>query len=140
MSTPGEFMLLVQHSLEKLEQECPPAYAALCHRLCKHCLRVSVDGEMFSLSLSGSSLRLLPQVLEATVELEASRQTLLEVLEGRLPLLDAVLQGRLFLRGTSEALIDFHEALVIYVRGAVRCASLPRLLPILHQQAAQHPD
>jgi len=135
MSTPGEFMVLVRHSLERLEQECPPAHAALRHRLRDHCLWITIDGEQFSLAPVGRSLRLSPALPQATVELQTSRRTLLEVLEGSLPLLDAVLQGRLFLRGTAQALIEFHEALVIYMRGAVRCPSLPELLPILRQQA-----
>ena len=126
-------MTLVRHSLEKLEQECPLAHAALRHRLRNHCLWISIEGEQFSLASVDRSLRLSPALPQATVELRTSRQTLLEVLEGHLSLLDAVLQGRLFLRGSAQALIEFHEALVIYMRGAVRCPSLPELLPILRQ-------
>lgn len=136
MSTTGEFMTLVGHSLERLEHEYPPSYVALHHRLRRHCLQLEIDGERFSLFPDGGSLQLGEAGREVTVELRTSRRILLDVLENRLSLLDAVLQGSLFLRGTAQALSDFHEALVIYIRGAVRCPSFPALLPLLRRQAA----
>ena len=138
MSTPGEFQALIARSLALLEREHALAFAALRASLRGQRLRLEIGAERFSVTHDADTLRLGAPEGGSTVELRTTRQTLLALVEHETSLLEAVLRGRLELRGTVPALARFHDALALYLHGAVRSPSFPALLPELRHLAAPH--
>jgi len=65
--------------------------------------------------------------LSEDVEVGLDKPILLDLVDGRVTLEDALLEERLRLRGSLDALVEFDEALYIYLGGAVRCPSFPEL-------------
>ena len=60
--------------------------------------------------------------------LNTSRQAILDLVDARLTLVDAILEGQLDLIGEATDLGLLYETLLTYLRGAVRCPSIPSLL------------
>lgn len=87
-----------------------------------------VDGEEVSLTFAPGGVYLAPQVRYPTVVLHTSRRTILDVIDARLTLNEAVLADEILLQGSPADLAVYHEGLLTYVRGAVRCPSFPSLL------------
>jgi hypothetical protein len=113
-------------SLRLLASEKPHVHAAMCTML---------DGKELELSIDGARvvLRFTPEiaVMDASraphIRLESDRAAVLAVLDG-LCLEEAVETERITLRGAIDDLVLFHDALLTYLHGAVRCPSFPRLL------------
>jgi hypothetical protein len=128
-------MALLVQSLVELASEQPRAYAEMCRVLAPRRLLLHVDGER-------AALRCSPNVVEtdgvdgdAAVEAHANRRVILDLLDARTSLLEALLTERLILRGGLDDLIAFHDGLAAYLRGAVRCRNFPSLLDRYRQGA-----
>ena len=65
---------------------------------------------------------------EADGELRTTSAAILDLTNGRLCLIDALLNEQLFLRGPLDVVVRFDRALGCYLAGAVRAASFPALL------------
>jgi hypothetical protein len=115
-------------SLVALRQECPTAYFLMCGQLAPRRVRLMIDGESVTLAFDPSGARVLPVAQNPTAELVTSRRTILDVLDARLTLAEAVLSDAIVLKGRVDDLAAFHDGLMTYVRGAVRCPTFPRLL------------
>jgi hypothetical protein len=81
-----------------------------------------------STAFDPSGVHVLPEAKEPTAELVTSRNTILNILDARLTLAEAVLSDAIVLKRHVDDLIAFHDGLMTYVRGAVRSPSFPRLL------------
>ena len=115
-------------SLVALRQECPTAYFLMCSQLAPRRVRLMIDGESVTLAFDPSGAHVLPVAQNPTAELVTSRRTILDVLDARLTLAEAVLSDAIVLKGCVDDLTAFHDGLMTYVRGAVRCPTFPRLL------------
>ena len=122
------FAALVQRSLEVLRCEQPDAFAALASRLRDRRLRFVIDARPLDLSSDGKNVTVGPPGDSAIAELEPARRPLVDLLRGRTNLLDELARERIGLTGSAAALWELHEALLDYLRGAVRCPSFPSLL------------
>jgi hypothetical protein len=126
------FAVLVRRSLVVLRQEHPVAYQALCSQLAGELLLVVVEDEEIRLAFTRDAVREVEALAASpTTEFRTDRRTLIDILEGRSSLLEAVLGDRVYLLGAPRSLWRFHEGLVSYLQGAVRCPSFPPLLAAL---------
>jgi hypothetical protein len=74
------------------------------------------------------STRGAPATSATTVVVRTGRATLLDLIDGRSSLTDAVLRDAVLLRGDRQDLVRFHDALWLYLQGAVRAPSMSELL------------
>jgi hypothetical protein len=121
-----------QVSLQALRQECPEAYQGICGLLAGKDLLVVLDGEpAVRLQFFAHEIA-LHQVQEPFtadwLRLHTSWQTILDLVDARLSLLEAVYQGQLDFRGEATRLIVLYEAMLLYLRGGLRSPTFPRLL------------
>ncbi len=105
----------------------------MCRLLAPREVLLVIDGEAVVLAFDPASAHLLPGQRQPAVQLYTSRQTMLDVIDARLTLAEAVLADAIRLQGNVDDLAVFHEGLLTYVRGAVRCPSFPRLLDRFRQ-------
>ena len=115
-------------SLIALRQECPTAYFLMCGQLAPRRVRLAIEGESVTVAFEPSAVHVLSETKESTAEVVTSRQTILDVLDARLTLAEAVLSDAIVLKGHISDLTAFHDGLMTYVRGAVRSPSFARLL------------
>lgn len=118
----------VEASLASLRGEFPQAYFLMCRALAGRTVLLSIDGEEIPLAFEPRTARVAPKLPQADVRVRTTREAILDVLDDRLSLEGAVESGRLELWGAIEDLERFHDALLVYVGGAVRCPSFPALL------------
>lgn len=111
-----------------MRDECPQAYGLICRLLASREALVLIDGETVALTFRLDEVHVLHQPHSPHVEMHTSRQTILDLIDARLTLDQAVLADAIVLRGNVQDLGLFHEAWLNYVRGAVRCPSFPALL------------
>ncbi len=124
-----EFAEFLSRSLEILGREMPRSHARLCASMQGRCVAIEVDGPPVLVSFEGGGCAVGPLgVTPPSVEAVLSKQAILDLLDGRDSLEDAVWSDRFFLRAPVRELERFLEALLLYLRGAVRCPSLPALL------------
>jgi hypothetical protein len=122
------FATFLTHSMALLAAEKPAVAARLGALLCDREAVVQVDDERVGIVFPGGVFQLVADVARPFIELRSSRRTILDVVNGRLTLEDAVWGDHLWLRGHLDDLVRFHDALVLYLQGAVRCPSFPWLL------------
>jgi hypothetical protein len=122
------FATFLTHSMALLGAEKPEVAARLGALLCDREARVQVDAERLGIVFPAGVFHLVEDVAQPFIELRSSRRTILDVVDGRLTLEDAVWGEHLWLRGHLDDLVRFHDALVLYLQGAVRCPSFPWLL------------
>jgi len=92
-------------------------------------IRIMLDGEVITIAFDQRpNLPAPSEPASPCVHLTTNTQTILDLADARLSVLDAILSGRLDLRGEAGELALFYEALLTYLRGAVRCLSFPSLL------------
>lgn len=127
MSDPS-FRAFLAVSLATLRRECPAAHEQMCRQLDARRVRLRVGSEEFGLSVQRDVVRLGPRPVQAHVDVETDRRTILDVVAARASLLDVVVDERLHLRGAADELLRFHDALLSYVAGAVRSPTFPNLL------------
>jgi len=123
---------LLDESLAVLQREQPAIYARLCEALVGLRLDIRVDRESMSVGFEPAGHRVTAEVIAmegpAGARFRASRGAVLDVLDGRISLAEAVLSGRLEAYAPLPRLLELHDALLLYVNGAVRCPSFPALL------------
>ncbi len=122
------FSGFLAHSMTLLAAEKPRVHARLCALLRDREASVTMDGVITGIAFPGGAFRLVQTVDRPFIELRASRRTVLDVIDGRLTLEEAIWGSQLELRGGLDDLVRFHDALVVYLHGAVRCPSFPWLL------------
>jgi hypothetical protein len=115
-------------SLHALAREAPAFYAHLCATLRGQRLHVNRGREEFALHFQGETVVTAPPDGSEDLHLGVDRRTILALFDGELTLEEALLQDRLTVRGSLAQVSDMFDALLIYLRGAIRCPSFPSLL------------
>jgi hypothetical protein len=120
-----ELLPLVANSLAAIRAECPEAYRRLCAALGGRSARFDVDGEVIFVRSNGGEVEAGSDARGAnvTIEVTAGRRALLDLIDGRQNLEEAVLEGGVDARGGVEDLIALHDGLRWYVAGSVRAPS-----------------
>ncbi|MDC0683647.1 sterol-binding-like protein [Sorangium atrum] len=123
---------LLDESFATLARELPEAYARMCARFAGKTVRIEVDGERFVAAFESAAARVRRVGTEDDVGADASittsRRAIRDVLEARRSLSDAVLADEVEAVAPLDSLVEVLAGLSMYVHGAVRCPSFPRLL------------
>lgn len=127
----------LEGSLSALRRDLPWIYARLCARVAPRELRLKVDDELVGLRCGEDEIRRIEPPSAPAVEAHIDRQAILDLVDARITLLDALLEERLVVRGALDDVIAFHDGLMIYLHGAVRDPSFPALL---RRFRGAHPD
>ncbi len=119
---------LLRRSVEHLEQEVPDSYRLLLAQLGPMVVELDVDGEVFSLR-GGDRLRVSDGAADAAgARIATSRVTILDVLDARVALGEAVEAGTVSVQGSLDDVQRAHDSLSAYVHAAVRAPSQSALL------------
>jgi hypothetical protein len=118
---------LVQRSLEALRRECPEAYRRLSAALGRRVVRIDTGDEIIAIRGSASGVEATGGDAPAAVEAAMDKREILDLVEGRRSLEEALLLGRVEVRGAIEDLLALHDGLRWYVAGGVRSPSFAGL-------------
>lgn len=119
---------LLRRSIAHLEDEVPQSYRVLVATLGSLVVQLDVDGEVFALR-GGNRLRVSNGTAPgAGVRIATSRLAVLELIDARVGLGEAVEAGMVRVHGSLDDVQRVHEALQAYVHAAVRASSQPALL------------
>lgn len=122
-------------SLAALRSELPWIYARLCHELAPREVAITVDGERVSVAAGREELAVLEAPRDPAVRAVTSRRAILDLIDARLTLPQAVWDGHVELYGAVPDLAAFHDGLMIYLHGAVRAPSFPALLRSFREES-----
>ena len=111
-----------------LQREMPAAYATLCRHLAAHEVSLAVDGEVVPVRFEPQRTQLLDRPETPAIEVRTARAAILDLVDARCTLHDAIMSDRLELRGRPDDLLRFHDGLMAYLHGAMRAPSFPKLL------------
>jgi len=115
-----------------LKREHLASYARLCEKLASLRIEIRIDGECLIAAFEPGGHRVAGESTAAQTaagaRFRASRDAVLDVLDGRINLAEAVMTGRLEAYAPLAHLLELHDALLLYVNAAVRCPSFPALL------------
>lgn len=124
----------VRRSLEILEREHPHGHGRLRAALGRRTVALRLDGEPFVLVAVGPRLRLDPGCGSPSGPAVAlTSDTVIDVLDGRTELLDALLADRIEVHGAVGQLAELWEATRLFLHGLIRCPSVPPLLDELRE-------
>ncbi|MEO3760791.1 SCP-2 sterol transfer family protein [Mycobacterium sp. B14F4] len=127
---------LLRRSVEHLAHEVPGGYRLVLERLGPLVVEIRVDGEVFSLR-GGDRLEVCDGAPDtADARIATSRPAVLDVLDARVGLGEAVEAGTVAVRGTLDDVQRAHDTLLAYVHAAVRAPSQPALLAALRSGPA----
>jgi hypothetical protein len=119
---------LLRRSVEHLEDEVPDSYRLIVAGLGPMVVELDVDGEVFSLR-GGARLQVSNGAAPmAGARIVTSRATILDLLDAKLGLSEAVEAGTMSVRGSLDDVERAHNSLRAYVHAAVRASSQPALL------------
>ncbi len=126
---------LLRRSVEHLEDEVPGSYRLLVTEIGPMVVELDVDGEVFSLR-GGERLQVSDGVAQTpSVRIVTSRATILDLLDARAALDEAVQAGTVLVRGCLDDVQRAHDSLLAYVHAAVRASRQPGLLSELRAGA-----
>ena len=119
---------LLRRSVGYLEDEVPDSYRLVLEALGPLVVEVDVDGELFSLR-GGRGLEVSDGPAGvAGARIATSRAAILDLLDARFGLDEAVLAGTVSVYGSLDDVLRAHDTLLAYVHAAVRASSHPDLL------------
>jgi hypothetical protein len=119
---------LLARSFALLARAQPQAYDRCLLQLAGLAVALKIDAEHFTVAFTPAEVRLRAVDGQEYITVGTSRQTILEVLDDRRTLAEAVISSAVEVIGPLELLLRAHEGLIRYVHGAVRCAGFPSLL------------
>lgn len=126
---------LLRRSVEHLKNEVPDSYQLLVARLGPMVVQLDVDGEVFSLR-GGDRLQVTGgRAQSAGARIATSRGVILDLLDARVGLSEAVETGSVSVNGSLDDVQRAHDSLRAYVHAAVRAPSQPALLAELRAGA-----
>lgn len=134
-----EFHPFLERSLEVLASQAPAAYAALEGALAGLPLRLEVDGRSSVLSFEEGRHRLAGDG-ESRVLLRTDRAAILDLVAGRISLVEALRSERLWLQGRPAHLARLDAALRLYLAGAVRAPACAVLLSAYRGTGSRHSE
>jgi hypothetical protein len=122
---------LLRRSVEHLADEVPDSYRRVIEEIGPLVVELDVDGELFSLR-GGVRLEVSDGAPDtAGIRITTSQTAILNVLDAKVGLGEAVEAGTVAVRGSLEDVQRAHNTLLAYVHAAVRAPSQPGLLTAL---------
>ncbi|MCV7427941.1 SCP-2 sterol transfer family protein [Mycobacterium montefiorense] len=126
---------LLRRSAEHLEHEVPDSYRLIVATLGPMVVELDVDDEVFSLRGGGRLQVSDGAAPTAGARIVTSRATILDLLDAKVGLSEAVETGTLSVHGSLDDVQCAHNSLLAYVHAAVRASSQPALLSELRAGA-----
>lgn len=124
---------LLRRSVQHLEEEVPDSYRVLVAELGAMAVELEIDGEVFTLR-GGGRLHVSDGATQmADARIVTSRVTILDLLDARVGLGEAVEAGAVGVHGSLDDVQRAHDSLLAYVHAAVRAPSQPGLLSALRE-------
>jgi hypothetical protein len=99
-----------------------------------------VEGELFSLRCADAELNLQPLPADATVFVQATRKTILALIDGKADMMDCVITGELNVWGDVRLLPHISRACIAFADGAIRSRQMRTLLGSFRSHAAPKED
>lgn len=125
---------LLRRSVEHLANEVPNSYRLVLKELGPLVVELDVDGELFTLR-GGHRLEVSDGAAgTAGTWITTSRATILDVLDAKVGLEEAVEAGTVNVRGSLDNVLRAHDTLLAYVHAAVRAPSQPTLMAALRAE------
>ena len=122
---------LLRRSVEHLADEVPDSYRLVPEKLGPMVVELDVDGDLFSLR-GGDRLQVSDGGTDAALaRIATSRAAIIDVLDAKVGLGEAVEAGAVNVIGTLDDVQRAHDTLLAYVHAAVRAPSQPGLLAAL---------
>lgn len=131
---------LLARSFALLTREQPQAHERILMPLAGLAVALKIDAEHFTAAFTSTQAHLRAVDGQESITVGTSRRTILEVLDDRRMLTEAVLSNAVEVVGPLEVLLRAHEGLIRYVHGAVRCAGFPSLIHQLRLTCADTPE
>ena len=125
---PRSLRMFFERSLDALAVEAPAFHESLCRTLNNRQVCIRATGERFTLTVTGRRIDLVAPSGAEHIRLDVTAGVILALVDGELLLEEALRTGRLSVYGGVAHVPDLFDALVIYVRGAIRCPSFPVIL------------
>lgn len=126
--------LLLQQSVEHLAHEVPDSYRFVLDQLGPMVVELEIDGELFSLR-GGRRLHVSDGAADtADMRIATSRAAILDVLDAKIGLAEAVEAGAVTVRGALDDVQRAHDTLLAYVHAAVRAPSQSGILVALRAE------
>jgi hypothetical protein len=119
---------LLAESFGVLAEGLPPAYAAFCGALFGLTVELRVDGEAMAVRVGPEGARVVPAGVPADARIETSRRAILDVIDARASLNEAVRDGRVHVVGPLPVVVRLHDGILLYVHGGVRLPAFTTLL------------
>lgn len=123
-------------SLAAIERDAPAVYALLGRCLGERRVRVDVGGEVLSVGVEHGCVTVGEAAGKAAIEARTTRGAIVALADGRATLEEAVMDGRVEIRGSAEDLEAGMDALAAYLNGAARCPELLRWMDEFRGEAA----
>ncbi|GAA5176442.1 hypothetical protein GCM10023321_84830 [Pseudonocardia eucalypti] len=128
MAEPGVAELL-RRSVGSLREQVPGGYQRLLEELGGLTVELTVDGETFAVHAEGTRLRVVTGAHPAAgARVVTSRAAVLDVLDARLSLAEAVESDRVTVLGSLDDVMRAYHALLAYAHASARATSVPGLL------------
>jgi hypothetical protein len=125
---------LLRQSVEHLADEVPDSYRLVLDRLGPMVVELEIDGELFSLR-GGQRLHVSDGAADtAGTRIATSRAAILDVLDARMGLAEAVEAGAVAVLGSLDDVQRAHDTMLAYVHAAIRAPSQPGLLVALRAE------
>ncbi len=123
------FAGFVRRALDAIRAEVPWAHEALRGALSEWTTLIVVDGEPAAVRVGKApGIEVAAERAGSDVVCVATSRAIVDLIEGRNTLLDAVLSDRVELAGEVSALVAFHDALSFFLHGVVRARACEGLL------------
>jgi len=126
---------LVTDALDCLAREHPEAHQRMCARLGARSVAIELGDERFALAGGPDAVAISAWPDDAALTVRTDAATLDDLLCGELTVVGALTSDRLEVRGAIDDLVAAFDAAAGFLRGAVRCTSMPALLDQLSHHA-----
>jgi hypothetical protein len=124
----ADFFGFLRTSLSRLAAEVPDAHRALAGAMGNLRARLVADGVARTIRFDLSDWTIYAEDSDADLEVSFDREIIMDLIDGRLTMEDAIYQERLRMRGSVETIERFHGALMIYLEALIRTPGAPAML------------
>jgi hypothetical protein len=111
-----------------MAHECPEAYQSICRLLSLYEVQLTVESETVAIHFQPDRAQVLHIPQQPTVFFASTKTAILDLIDAKFTLEHAILHDLIHVRGAMRDVIVFYDALRLYIHGAVRCPSFPKLL------------
>lgn len=125
---PPDFFTFLRTSLSHIAAEEPNAHRALTAAIGSMRARLVADGVARVIRFDFPDWKIYAGASGADLDVAFDRQVIMDLVDGRLTLADAIYQERLCMRGRVETIERFHGALLIYLEALIRTPGAPAML------------